>query len=470
MDGADRLVTRNFLALGGGEALARVVGFVATIYIARVLGASSYGIIEFAAAIVLYASRVADGGIDLGLGVREIAAHPARLPKLVPPLLSARLVLSVLLTGLLSAIGIWLLPQPEGRVLALYSLTLVAVGAGTRWIHLGLERARPVAVAQTLGQVLMVALVIAVVRVPADLVRVPMARVAGDLAAAMILLAALRGRGIRLTLQWDWSLLRPLLGRAWPLVLSSLLGLIMYNSDLIFLRVFRSAAHVGYYAAAYALISFLANLGTAYSLSLLPTATRLGREADRQRRLLDTATARVVAVGLPLAIGGSFLAGPVIALVFGPAYQPAALALAILLWSVPLGLLRDIPIVALMAVRREVLVLRLTAWAAGLNLILNLLLIPRYGILGAAGASVATEGVRWIVALAYSGSMGFRFPRFSRFRKTLLAGGAMAAVLLFATALPLFLAAACGAGAYLATLWGAGGIRWRGGELPRLDV
>ena len=61
----ERTVARNFLALGSGEAVARVVAFAAIVYIARVLGAASYGVIEVAGAIVLYFSRVADAGFDL---------------------------------------------------------------------------------------------------------------------------------------------------------------------------------------------------------------------------------------------------------------------------------------------------------------------------------------------------------------------------------------------------------------------
>ena len=53
-------VARNFLALGSGEALARIAAFAGTIYVARTLGASGYGIISFAAALMLYLSRLAD--------------------------------------------------------------------------------------------------------------------------------------------------------------------------------------------------------------------------------------------------------------------------------------------------------------------------------------------------------------------------------------------------------------------------
>ena len=49
-----RLVTRNFLVLGSGELIGRLIGFAAMVYAARVLQPETYGVIGFAIAIVLY--------------------------------------------------------------------------------------------------------------------------------------------------------------------------------------------------------------------------------------------------------------------------------------------------------------------------------------------------------------------------------------------------------------------------------
>ena len=58
-----------FAVLGLGEALARLVAFGATVYVARRLGADVYGVIAVAAAIVLYFSHVADFSVEV-LGAR----------------------------------------------------------------------------------------------------------------------------------------------------------------------------------------------------------------------------------------------------------------------------------------------------------------------------------------------------------------------------------------------------------------
>ena len=469
--GGERLVARNFLTLGSGEAIARLIAFAATVYVARVLGPESYGIIELAAAVALYFSRIADFGIDLGVGVREIAARRSDLSELAPVVLTARILVSIVLVVLLAVFGLLVLPPAEGRVLAVYGISLIAVGASTRWIHIGLEKTAWVSLARTVGELLMVGLVFAFVRSSEDLVRVPMAKVVGDLTAVLIMAWLVRRFGIRLSARLDWSLLKPLVRRAWPLVLAALLGLMIYNSDLIFIRLFTGrSASVGYYAAAYTLIGFLANLGIAYSISLLPTLTRLGSDRDRQLALYETAHAHVFAVGFPIAVGGSLLAGQIISLVFGPAYGPAVLALQIVVWSVPVGLLRDIPIAGLISNGREDRVLRLTAWATAFNLLLNVLLIPTLGIYGAAIASVLTEAFRMLLAFRAGSVFGWPLPHLSRLWRSLLAGAVMAGgmSLLGPRSLPVMIG--LGMVLYFATLSALGGIRFQKGRLPELNV
>ena len=467
---ADRLVARNFLALGSGEVAARLIAFAATVYIAHVLGPDYYGIIGFATAITLYLNRVADGGVELGLGVREIAAAPTRLSELAPALLSARLLVASVLIVVLALLSAFVLPPPEGTVLALYGLTLLAVGGSTRWIYLGLEKSRLVAVARALGEAIMVALVFALVRGPADLTRVPLAQFAGDTIAALVLLAVLRRYHVKLRPKFDWSVIKPLLPRASLLVVSSFFGLAIYNADLIFLRAFRDRSTVGYYAAAYTLISFLVNLGTAYSMSLLPTLTRLAKTPAEQNSLYHSAVAQVFALGFPIAVGGALLAPKIIGLFFGHEYAPSTLPLQILFWAVPLAVLRDVPIVAMLSRGREDAIFRLTGWAAALNLLLNFMLIPRFGMTGAAVATVVTEAVRMVIAFWLIRSEGFQVTNITRLARPFVAGLAMAALLFFARPSMLGLAVLIGVLGYAVTLTLVGGLRFRRGSLPALNV
>ena len=463
-------VARTFFALGSGDASARVIAFAAFVYLARVLGAEAFGTLELAAAIVLYGSRLVDLGFEIGLGVRETAAGDEESrSRLVGTGLAMRLASAVVVIALTAGLGLLFLPPAEGRVLALYALTLLAVGLGTRWVHLGFERSRVVALARVLGEVTMVTTVLVFVRSPDDLLRVPLARFGGDMLTAALLLIGARlliARRPRI----DRALARSLIPRALPLVGSSLFGLMIFNADLIFLRVFEGRAAVGHYAAAYALTSFLSNMGIAYSLSLLPALTRLRDRAGELGDLYRTAHAQVFTVGVAVAAGGTLLAAPVVSLVFGPEYRASVLPLAIVIWAVPVGLVRDLPVTALISAGRERPIVRLTGQAAAINMALNLLLVPSFGLAGAATATVLTEIARWRLAARASRPRGLRPPPPTRYIRGLAAALAMAAVLYLTPDLALWARIPLGVAVWVATLAAVGAIRRIDGGRPGLSV
>jgi O-antigen/teichoic acid export membrane protein len=463
-------VARNFLALGSGEASARVIAFLATIYVARVLGSQSFGIVAFSAAILLYLSRVVDGGLDLGLGVQLVASKRSRIERLGPTLIAARTLAALVLALTLLGVGLFVLPRPDGAVLAAFGLVLFPVALSTRWIHLGLERTRFVAIARVMGEVAMVALVVAFVQGPDDLLGVPLAQFAGDMLMAAVLAASLLKWGYRPRFVFDRRALRPVIGRARRLVLASLLALIVYNSDLVFLRLFRDAETVGFYVAGYALITFLGNLTGTYGMSLLPTLARLTNKSEEQLSLYRAAMAQVLAVALPITVGGYLLAPEIIRVVFGESYAPAALPLQILIWTVSIAVLREVARVGLLARGREDRILRMNFWATAVNLLSNLIVIPLFGIVGAAAATVGTEGCRLAMAQVFAAREGLTPSGILRYWRPVAATAVMAAVLLKLDALQVWLLVPIGAAVYLACLVLSGGVRVRWGRLPESKI
>ena len=84
--------------------MARVVAFGATIYLARTLGASGFGIIGTATAILLYCQFIADAGVDV-LGARDVAHRPEDLGALVPAIVAGRLLVAGLTALVLIGAG-----------------------------------------------------------------------------------------------------------------------------------------------------------------------------------------------------------------------------------------------------------------------------------------------------------------------------------------------------------------------------
>ncbi len=461
------LVGRAFLKLGFGEALARVIAFVATVYLARTLGSSLYGVIVIATAVLLYLTFLSDLGVE-ALGIRDVAAERDRLPATLGLTLGARLLVAILLVVVTVVIGLGVMSQPDGAILAAYAFVLLPAALGTKWVLLGLERAGAASLGRMVTEIVAAVLIIVLVRQPEDLVRAPLAQLLGEGIGAFLLLRLLPSGLARVRARLDPGAIRPLLARSWPIVGHSLLGLAIFNSDFLFLRAFRDSAAVGLYAAAYTLISFFLNLGAAYTMTLLPVITRLRDDPAEAKVLYDGSMAQVMTGALPVAIGGFLVAGGVIDLVFTPAYHASTLPLQVLLWTIPVALIRNVSQSALIGYGRQDQLLHTVAWAAAVNVVLNLALIPRWGMLGAAIATLATEVVRTILAAWYSWRLGLPMTSPRRFVRIALAALTMGLAVWLAGALPVLATIAIGALTYGVALTVLGVLRFRRGALPEL--
>ena len=416
-----------------------------------------------------YVGRLSDLGLDM-LGVHDVAHDREQLPTLIPQYLGARLLVAGFLIATIVAAGLLVMPQPEGAVLAAMCFVLAPIALGTKWVHLGLERPGLAAAARSTQEILAALLLVATVNGPADLGRVPVAQIIGEAVGAYILLRALPRTRVSLREILSVDVVRTLYRRSWPLVLSSLLGLVIFNSDFFFLRYFRDSATVGTYAVAYLLTGFCVNLGHSYSMSLLPAITRLKSDRDAERTLYHNALAQVFAGSFPVAVGGCLVATQLMPVVFGPQYAAAAGPLQILIWSIPIALTRHVAQTVMVAHAEQKRMLAHAATAAGTNVALNLMLIPVWGMRGAAAVTVLTETIRVVPMLWDLQRAGLPMAPAARFVRVAAAGGVMALVLALCGFRNLWLAVATGALVYPVALYFFGGIRLRGAASPELSV
>jgi len=463
-------ITRSFAGLAAGEAIARGVAFLGTLLVARRLGPSMYGILGVASGILLYCQQVADAGIELS-GVPAVARDRARAAELVSATLTFRTILAAALTVLVVVAGLFVVPQPDGQLLAIYAFSLVAFAASTRWVLIGFDRPVAVAVARVTGELASLAILFIAVQDVGDVAIVPLALVAGTALASLSMLLGVRRLGIVLAWRPVWALARSLFERAPHLVGFTLLGLLLFNFDLIYLRYVAGPSVAGHYAAAYTVIAFAGNLSVAWSHSALPALARLDERPVQRDALYATTLALGFAVTLPVAVGGILVAAPMIRLVFGDGFGPAADALRWLLPAVPLAAIREIATAALVSSPGgERRLLRVNVVSVVINVVLVVPVVPVYGMIGAAAATVLTEVVRLGMAMHYARRAGFAPAALARYLRPLLAAAAMVAAVLGLGERPLAIMIAVGALAYGAVLAATGAVRIDRTRVPRLRL
>lgn len=402
----ERGIGARFAALGGGEAVARLAAFAATVYLARTLGPALFGSIAFATAILLYLTQLADGGVEL-VGVPLVARARDRVDDVVAPVFAARLWLALALMLLTIAISLLALPRPDGILLAGFALTLPLAAASTRWVHLGLERTGWIGFARTAGETLALALVFVLVHDATSVGYVPLATFAGQALLTVLLIVGLRRLGYRLPVRFDWSAARPTFDRSRHLVAFTLLGLLLFNFDLVFIRLVRGRAESGLYAAAYTLVAFGANLIVAFAHTVMPTLARLDNDLATRDRVFQRSVLQAFALALPAGVGAALIAHQILGLIFGVEFVGGVQAMRILAWYLPLAALREMPVVALIAAGEERALLRVNALTALCNIVLVVATVPTFGLVGAAAATAATEVIRLWLAARAAGRAGY---------------------------------------------------------------
>jgi O-antigen/teichoic acid export membrane protein len=450
---------RSTLILSAGDLTAKAAYFLAFVYLAQKLGVGLYGELEFAIAIRTYLVLLADAGMELW-AIRE-AAKGADVRALALRVIPARLALAALslsLTGIFALAG-----DPRlGGLLFLLTLTVLLQAFNLKWVFLGQERMARVAAGLIAAQLGFAACVFLLMHGPADLMRVPVAFLAGEAVAVVYFWLLFTRRHGPLRPAPDWSGVRAAMRPVLTLGAAQCLSLMSYNVDAILLGAMLGTGPVGLYAAAYKPITAVLAAPISYFQGLYPSFARCYQEDRAAFAALVGRSLRLTTIfAIPIGVGGTLLAAPVMELLFGPRYAEAIPVLRVLSWSAVLVTLRGNFRHTLNATGHQRLDLICAGAAAALNVGFNLALIPRYGILGAAWATVFSELCWFALARSLFTRHVMPVAVAAAVWRPLLAGAGMAAVLWPAGWAPWMLRALLAGAVYGLILVLAGEPEWK---------
>ena len=179
---------------------------------------------------------------------------------------------------------------------------------------------------------------------------------------------------------------RELLTFSAPLVFATIFASLLTKVDTFMLGYFRSSFEVGLYNAAYPLATGMLIVLGAFGFLYLPLASRLDASDEREEidAIYKVTTKWIYVVTFPAFLAFVAFPGDVLAIFFGEDYRPGALALVVLsigfFTNAAYGRNRE----TLSALGYPRYILLGNAAALVLNVALNLVLIPLYGIEGAA--------------------------------------------------------------------------------------
>lgn len=403
-------IAKNTVWLFAGQLISRALRATIVIAAARALGAASWGAFSYALGIATFLTTFSDIGIN-ALITKEAARSPERKRAYLATALIVKLVLiAILLAGVFLALP-YLTNIPESRALLPILIfvfafdTLRELGAS---LARALEKMQIEAGLQLLTNFAITALGIVLLLRFRTSMALAFAYVAGSGIGAVATFVVLRAHFRNFLRHVKQTLIRPILVTAWPFGLMSLMGTIALNTDIVMLGWMRTAEEVGYYSAAQKLIYLLYVLPGLVAASIFPLTSRLAHaDPPRAKILVERAASGLLLAASALAAIGVLFAPIIIHLFFGGAYAAAIPTFRILM----LTLLIVYPSIlignTLFAYDETKSFARFVAVSAASNIALNLLLIPPFGIEGAAlatiGSQLATNVLVWRTMKRVSG-------------------------------------------------------------------
>jgi O-antigen/teichoic acid export membrane protein len=195
----------------------------------------------------------------------------------------------------------------------------------------------------------------------------------------------------RLSFQIDLRFCRSLLHISGPFFLINVFGMVSKKIDVIALSKLTSSEAVGIYAAASKLAQAGQMVSAAYTTSIVPSMSQaFVTSKERFKRIAEQSAKMYLIVAFPTAFGVTILADKLIFLLFGSEYSSSVAVLRILIWTLVLLAVNSVLFRTLIASNNETISVRVAAVRMVGGLVLSLLLIPRYGVIGAAIASIGT--------------------------------------------------------------------------------
>jgi O-antigen/teichoic acid export membrane protein len=217
----------------------------------------------------------------------------------------------------------------------------------------------------------------------------------------LAILAILAGRTLPLNGPWqvDWRLQRRMVQLGYPLMLIHLLQTIFISIDIVLLRQINGEAVVGWYSSAYKWFNALQIVPSFFTLALFPVISReIQKSLDSARRMYQMSLKLMLLLALPTAALTTFMAYPLVQVVGGAEFLPAgAIALQIIIWSIPIGWLNSVTNYVLIALGLEKMQPRAFVLAVCFNIMANLIFLPRYSYVAASVITILSEGVLLLV-------------------------------------------------------------------------
>ncbi|MGB7968174.1 MAG: flippase [Methanobacterium sp.] len=401
-------VAKNTTVLLIAQIISYALAFFYTIYTARYLGASGFGIISSALALGAILSIFTELGLST-LTIREVSRDKTLANKYIGNTLALKLILSTItITAMVLLVTLGHYPPQIAAVIYYITLSFV-VGAFTSIfysIFQAYEKMEFQSIGQIINSIIMFSGILLIIYYQKSIIEFGLIYLIASIISLIygfiicvwkfvlpkIEIDLNLWRSALTNIEIDTNLWKFLISEAVPLAISGIFLLIAFKIDTLLLLYFNGTAPAGFYNAAYGLMAALMFVPFAYVSAIFPLLSRLNVSSKELLKYsYEKSFKYLLILGLPIAVGTTLLASPIILLLYKSGFSQSINALQILIWAIPLIFINYILGTAINSINKQRETVKTTFIVMILNIVLNVLLLPRYGLIAACYITVLTE-------------------------------------------------------------------------------
>ncbi len=450
-----RKIAYNVLFNSVAKILSTVLALVGIGFITRYLGTNGFGDYSTVLAFFSFFGSFADLGL-YSITAREISRPNADEKKILNNAFTLRLA-SSLIVFILTPILVFFLPYSHDVKLGILIAAASFVFSSTYNVlngvfqkNLAMDR---VALAEVLGKVLQVAIIILAVKKDWGFIAIILSVLAAMIFNFSAVLFFLR-KYARISLQFDYVYWKSFVKEALPLGFSAIVIFVYFKIDTILLSVLKTSAEVGIYNAAYKVIENVSFFPAMIIGLVFPIFSRHIFSDKQQFSHVANETAKVFLILIvPIIIGTLFLSEGIIHLIGGAAFAQSANILRILVFALAFIFFGNFFNSILIAGNHQKKLLWALVACAIFNVVANIIFIPIFSYTGSAIVSAFTEffvaATGFILTVKYINYA----PSFRPLARILLSGAAMAVFLYVFSDWGFFTSVLLSSLVYLLFLW-----------------
>ncbi|GLI11362.1 teichoic acid transporter [Methanobrevibacter arboriphilus] len=385
------------------QIITSIFGFVWIVLLARYLGVSDFGIMNFAISFTSIMSIFIDLGINTYI-TRDLSRSPELSQKYIGNAIPLKIFLSIL--SFIATLVILLIMDYNLlsiQVVLLFAIQTIFLSMG--WLFNGVFQAFSKMKYQAIGIIINSSLILSgtllLTYFNLGLIAVALSYMVGSIITLIYLYNNIKNKIVIPKIQIDLDFWKKSIKQAIPFGITGIFTTIYFMIDTVMISFMVGNTAVGIYSSAYKIITVFTTIYTVYTYVVFPLMSKLYKDSEDLLKIsYEKSIKYLIMIMLPFAIGITIYSQDIITLIYGKSYIFAGDVLKILIWNVLFIMINGASTSLLNSSNSEVAVTKINGLACLVNVVLNLFLIYYLSYIGASIATIIT-GVIIFILMTY---------------------------------------------------------------------